>query len=345
HTNDMLSERFRFGGYWGYGFRDEEAKYGADASVVLHQPSELQLKAAYFEDVLEPGGRRFPFQQRKLLGDLRPALLPNLDYTTHKSVALAGRLLRYAQVQTMLRQEERRPTLVPASPDAPPLRYNLTEAVVGIRYAYGEKYMRQFNQLMPMPTEHPVLWLQYTRGIDGLLDGNYSYNKYDVRLEALLRHRTFGESSFKLTAGLVEGDAPFVSLYNSYGSYNPDYKVYTGEGFETMQPYEFFSDRYATLFFSQNFGKRFLRTRFFKPDVVAVTNIGIGDLKQPLQDLPEGQFSNMQRGFYESGLLLNDIISSTFTGIGVGAFYRYGPYAFDDAKDNLRVKLTLTLAF
>jgi hypothetical protein len=350
HTNALLSERLTVGGYWGYSFRDEEAKYGADAAVVLHQPSELQLKAVFFEDVLEPGGRRLPFRQRSLLGDLRPAVLPALDYTTHKSTALSGRMFRYLQAQAMLRQEQRRPTLgyMPAdNPDSETgLIYNLTEAVVSFRYAYGEKYMQQFNQLMPMENEHPVLWLQYTRGLDGMLDGEYSYNKYDVRAEASFRHRTFGESSFTFAGGLVEGNTPFVSLYNGYGSYNSEYDVYTGEGFETMHPYEFFSDRYAALFFSQNFGKRLLRTNFFKPDVVVVTNIGIGDLKQPLLDvLAQVSYQNMQKGFFESGLLLDNIISSPFSGVGVGAIYRYGPYAFDDVKDNLKIKLTLSLAF
>lgn len=346
HTNALFSERFIIGGYWAYGFGDEEAKYGADAAVVLHQPSELKLKAALFEDVLEPGGRRFPFQQRSLLGTVRPALLPALDYTTHKSIALSGRLLRYLQGQAMLRQEQRRSTLGFSAVDAPQPVYNLTEAVVGFRYAYGEKFMQQFNQLMPMATEYPVLWLQYTRGIDGLLDGDYSYNKYDVRAEASFRHRTFGESSFTLTGGLVDSNAPFVALYNGFGSYNPEYYTYAGEGFETMHPYEFFSDRYAALFFSHNFGKRLFRTSFFKPDIVAVTNIGWGDLKQPLHDIIlQESYQTLEKGFFESGLLLNNIISSPFTGIGVGAFYRYGPYAFDDAKDNLKIKMTLTFAF
>ncbi|MBC5993878.1 DUF5686 and carboxypeptidase-like regulatory domain-containing protein [Pontibacter cellulosilyticus] len=344
HTNGLFSERVILGGYWGYGFKDEEAKYGADAAVILHKPSELQVKAIYFEDVLEPGGRRLPFQQKSLFTDLRPNLLTQRTYATHKSIALSGRLSRYLQAQTQLRQEQHRPTLFTPE-DAPLPKYNLTEAVVSLRYAYGEKYMQQFNQVLPMASEYPVLWLQYTRGLDGVLNGDYSYNKYEARLEASARHRTFGQSSIKLTAGLVDGDAPFFMLFNGFGSNNPNYKFYAAEGFETMRPYEFFSDRYAALLFSQNFGKRFLRNSFFKPDVIVVTNIGFGDLKQAVQDVPLAEINSMRKGFYESGLILNNVISSAFTGIGVGGFYRYGPYAFDEEKDNLRVKLTLTVAF
>ncbi|WP_299817789.1 DUF5686 and carboxypeptidase-like regulatory domain-containing protein [uncultured Pontibacter sp.] len=344
HTNGLFSERFILGGYWGFGFKDDEAKYGADATVILHKPSEFQVKAAFFEDVLEPGGRRLPFQPRKLLTDLRPAILTHLNYTTHKSIALAGRPARYLQAQTQLRQEQHRPTLF-APDDAPLPEYNLTEAVVSLRYAYGEKYMQQFNQLLPVSSDHPVVWLQYTRGLDGLLDGGYTYNKYEARLEATVRHRTFGQSSFKLTGGFVDGNAPFFTLFNGYGSYNPNYKVYSGDGFETMRPYEFLSDRFAALFFSQNFGKRFLRTSFFKPDVVAVTNIGFGDLKHTAPEVSIEEISNMRKGFYESGLMLNNVISSAFSGVGIAAFYRYGPYALEKDKDNLRVKMTLTIAF
>ncbi|GAB3824087.1 hypothetical protein GCM10028895_31890 [Pontibacter rugosus] len=346
YTNDRLSERFKVGGCWGYGFKDDEAKYGADAAVILSQPMALQLKAVYFEDVLETGGRRLAFEEeRGLLGNLHRAMLPDMDYTTHKSIALRGRILRYVQAQAQLRQEERRPTLLAQEDNTPP-EFNLTEAVVSIRYAPGEKYMQQFNRLLPMPQqEHPVLWLQYTRGFNDFLEGDYAFHKYDARLQTSFRHRTFGESRFILAAGLVEGNAPLVARYNGYGSYNPDYRVYAGEGFETMQSYEFFSDRYAALFFSQNFGKRLLNTRFFAPDLVAVTNIGIGSLNQPLPDLPENSINSMRKGFFESGLMLNNIISSAFSGIGVGAFYRYGPYALEKSKDNLCIKLTASLLF
>ncbi|AKD02662.1 DUF5686 domain-containing protein [Pontibacter korlensis] len=345
-TNNRLSERFQVGGYWGYGFKDDEAKYGADASVILWQPMALQLKAIYFEDVLETGGRRLVFEEGSgLLGSLRRALLEDMDYTTHKSIALQGRVLRYLQANAQLRQEERRSTLLEQEGQSLPT-FHLSEAVLGLRYAPGEKYMQQFNRLVPLSRqEHPVLWLQYTRGLDGFLDGDYGYDKYDLRLEALLRHRTFGESNIILAGGWITGNAPLVSRYNGYGSFNPEYKVYTGEGFETLQPYEFFSDRYGALFFSQNFGKRLLNTRFFAPDLVAVTNIGIGSLEEPLQEATELQLNSMRKGFFESGLMLNNIISSPFSGVGVGAFYRYGPYALDEDKDNLRIKLTISLLF
>lgn len=343
HTNRSFSERFTLGGYWGYGLRDEAQKYGADATVLLNQPSELKLNISFQEDVQEPGGRQLPFQQRGTFDKLREPLLPYLDYSTSYQANVSARLLRYLQIQTQLKKAERRPTLF--NEERPALLYNLAEASVGVRYAYGEQQMQLFNQNMVMPNRYPVFWLQYTQGLDNVLNGNYSYRKFDIRAEASFLHRSFGESSIRLAGGIVTGNAPLVSLYNGYGSYSEGYEVYAGEGFETMGPYEFFSDKYASIFLVQDFGKRLLRTKFFKPDILLVTNIGVGELDAVLPDFIAERTSSLNKGFYESGLLLNNIISSAFSGIGVGFFYRYGPYALPDQSDNLKIKLTANFAF
>ncbi|RAU84417.1 DUF5686 and carboxypeptidase-like regulatory domain-containing protein [Pontibacter arcticus] len=344
HTNEVLSERFKVGGYWAYGFRDEETKYGADASFILHKPSQLQVKAEYFEDVLEPGGKRFPFQQTGFLKDLRRVVLPLLSYASHKSIAVSGRMFRYLQAHAQLRQEEHRPTLGIIT-DETPINFNLAEAALSLRYAPGETYMNQFNQLMPMQTELPFILLgQYTRGFNSMLEGEHSYHKYEAQATTSWRHRTFGQTSVTLSGGFISGDAPYISLFNGYGSYSSDHYVYTGKGFETMRPYEFFSDKFASLFFQQNFGKLLFRSKFFQPDIVALTNIGFGDLDGAVI-LPDVPVQVMNKGYYESGLLFNNIIRSPFSGVGVGAFYRYGPYAAASSKDNLVFKFTFSLAF
>lgn len=344
HTNEVLSERFKVGGYWAYGFRDEEAKYGADASFILHKPSQLQVKAEYFEDVLEPGGKRFPFQQTGFLKDLRRVVLPSLSYASHKSIAVSGRMFRYLQAHAQLRQEEHRPTLGIIT-DETPINFNLAEAALSLRYAPGETYMNQFNQLMPMQTELPFILLgQYTRGFNSILEGEHSYHKYEAQATTSWRHRTFGQTNITLSGGFINSEAPYISLFNGYGSYSSDHYVYTSKGFETMRPYEFFSDKFVSLFFQQNFGKLLFRSKFFQPDIVALTNIGFGDL-DGVVILPDVPVQVMNKGYYESGLLLNNIIRSPFSGVGVGAFYRYGPYAAASSKDNLVFKFTLSLAF
>jgi hypothetical protein len=51
------------------------------------------------------------------------------------------------------------------------------------------------------------------------------------------------------------------------------------------------------------------------------------------------------QGFYESGFQIDRLIVSGFSGLGIGCFYRYGPYSMDATKDNIAVKLTSVINF
>ena len=53
----------------------------------------------------------------------------------------------------------------------------------------------------------------------------------------------------------------------------------------------------------------------------------------------------MEKGYYESGILINNILNLGFYSFGVGAFYRYGPYSLDKISDNFAWKFTMTFPF
>jgi hypothetical protein len=52
-----------------------------------------------------------------------------------------------------------------------------------------------------------------------------------------------------------------------------------------------------------------------------------------------------ERGFYESGLQIDRLLVSGFSALGIGAFYRYGDYAFEKTSDNIAVKVSASFAF
>ena len=53
----------------------------------------------------------------------------------------------------------------------------------------------------------------------------------------------------------------------------------------------------------------------------------------------------MEKGFFESGLMLENLLNATYYKLGVGIFYRYGPYAKEKTADNFSYKLTFTFPF
>src|SRR5690606_36567181 len=55
-TSDKLSERFRVGGYFAYGFKDKMLKYGGYGKVTLFPKYFLDFEAKYQHDIVERGG-------------------------------------------------------------------------------------------------------------------------------------------------------------------------------------------------------------------------------------------------------------------------------------------------
>jgi hypothetical protein len=74
--------------------------------------------------------------------------------------------------------------------------------------------------------------------------------------------------------------------------------------------------------------------------------MGWGRLSAP--DVHEGIRANdIRKGFYETGLFLNDLfvipLSGLNLGVGAGIFLRYGPYSLPSDFDNVALKFSATL--
>ena len=54
---------------------------------------------------------------------------------------------------------------------------------------------------------------------------------------------------------------------------------------------------------------------------------------------------SMSKGYFESGIRLNNIYVSGLSGFGISVHYRYGPYALPNAKDNIYARMTLGVSF
>ena len=74
------------------------------------------------------------------------------------------------------------------------------------------------------------------------------------------------------------------------------------------------------------------------------TNIGIGTLDKPEKHL-NIDFNTMEKGYFESGLLINNIIDLKVYNLGLGVFYRYGPYSLEKTFDNFAFKFTMVFPF
>ena len=147
-----------------------------------------------------------------------------------------------------------------------------------------------------------------------------------------------GVAKVVLQAGYATETCPVMETFDILGTYQ-GFGLYCPNSFSTMRLDEFFCDRFAALYLSHNVSGMLWKTdsQWFKPELTLVTNIGWGDMKRA-EASPDKNFKTMEEGYFESGIVVNGLLSTPLTKIGVGAFYRYGPYSLPNVWDNFAWK-------
>jgi len=351
HTNDRVSQLFKTGGYWGYGFRDKTTKYGGDLQLLLHKNSELRLKFSYINDVTESGSVRYFDHSIDNISSntmLRDYLINRMDRTIREKVEIGFRTFNYLKTNIAFSHTLKDPAYdyyfgtreknVTVGVD----EFNFIELSLGFKYAPKEKFIRNTKKKISLGTNYPIIWIQYTRGFDNILEGEYSFDRFDFRITKSVYIKYLGRSSFELNSGYINGDIPATNLYNGHGSNTMNFTLLAPFSFATMHMNEFLVSKYVSLYFMHNFGKLLIRTKLIEPEIIIANNLGFGWLDNP-ESHYEIEVQSFDKGYYESGLLINKIIDFGFYNIGAGMFYRYGPYSFNRTNKNMAWKISILM--
>ena len=351
HTNDKLSRFVKFGGYWGYGFRDKRAKYGGDVSFKLIRSKELDLQLRYMNDVSESGGVRF-FDDK--LGTFREEnfrnfLVQRQNNTIDYGFDLGFRALKYFKFNvgmSVVWKEAYRDFKYGSIYEGTTHfkdEFNFTDMTIGFRYAFREKFIQTTKSRVSLGTKYPVVWFQYTHGFNNILGGEFEYNRFDIKVEETFYTKYIGETKIQLRLGYIDGNLPSCNLYNGNGAWRK-FTIFAPNSFATMRMNEFLSNRYAALYFDHSFEKLLIQSRFFAPVFIISTNLAFGALNNPEQHINE-EFKTMELGYYESGLRINSLLKLPFLNFGIATYYRFGPYSLDRTIDNFGFKFTVVYGF
>jgi hypothetical protein len=351
HTNERISKVFTVGGYFRYGFKDRIVKYGGDLGVSLYRNWDLVWKLAYMDDKLETSGVHFWDESHHLLNpeNFRDFHIKRMDKAIVAKTAIEFRTFKYLNVHLGLSKSEKTSTTdyayMPDTQNPEDLydKFNFTDITLGLRYAYGEKFVRNMRQQVSLGTDWPIVWFKYTRGFKGFLDGQYEYNRYDMKIEKSFYTNYLGQTTLKLIGGYIDSDIPYTNLFNGNASYR-EFSIYAPNSFGTMRMNEFLSNKYVAMYFVHDFGKLLGTGEKFKPEFAVATNVAFGwlDFKESHINV---NYKTMEQGYYESGLLINNLLNLGVYSVGLGGFYRYGPYTMDNAWDNIGSKLTIKFKF
>lgn len=321
-TNERLSKYLRFGGYFGYWFGPKHANYGSDFELKFNRKQDFGLRLSFDHKYNAFGEYGFMNNPGNPLNESNYKYF-YVKWTTLNTTAAAELSTRFAKVcKGFVKFSLSDKVMYDET-------FRITTLDFKVRIAPGERYMLTNKGLTTVTPGKPVMWLSYQKGLKGVIDCPYDFDKIQAQLTYSWLIRYLGKSTVTLQAGYVFGDAPIFENFDIMGSY-VDFGLYAIESFATMRPNEFICDQFALLFFTHNFGK-FFKTKYFNPEFIFATNIGWGN-------------PGMKDGFYESGIVIDNILKISTAKIGFGTYYRYGGNSFDNVGDNIAFKLKLALS-
>lgn len=349
-TSQRLSRWFTIGGYYGYGFKDKGHKYGGFGKLTLSQRHQISIAGRYEHDVREPGELRFEKPFGLINSDyFRDVLVWKMDYLDSYSARFNFRVFKHITVGLVGKQMQFHSASgyeVNLGNLASPAEFITNELGAEVKFAWKETFMETPRGLIPLGFDYPLIWLNYFRGIPNY-GGQFSYNRFEMRIDYQIQYRTIGKTNITFSGGLLDGDTPTPLLQIAPGS-NGKYPLDATSSFATMYLYEFVSNRYGYLFLRHSFGSLFWKSKskLFKPQLALVHNMAIGDYKQnEIHVFPGNRVKTLNQGYLESGILINGILSNPFYALGIGAYYRWGNYSFSTWEENVAIKLTLSTNF
>lgn len=257
-TNAKLSEKFRLEGYCLYGFADKRVKYSGNAIWSLNsQP--LVSKQRHSLEVMYQFETQFPGMELQginednfILSFTRGApdkiLYYNLIKLEHTRDWGSG-------VSTVVnfksKQQAPGGTLAFEGEDFILHNINSSELSATLRFAPNEQFFLGENYRTQLNTKYPIFKLSYTRGLKGVLDADYAYNRVIFNAFKRFAISPVGNTYVEAEAGKIfGGSVPFPLLFIPRANQTYAYQL---RSYNLMNFLEFISDQYISVFAEHHF--------------------------------------------------------------------------------------------
>ncbi|MBK9147782.1 MAG: carboxypeptidase-like regulatory domain-containing protein [Flavobacteriales bacterium] len=263
-TSSQWSRRVELEGYTAYGTTDGVFKYGLGGRGFITKDPRLIGGLYYRLDLEQLGQSTDAFRQDNILSS-------TFRRTPNNKLTLVDEWRAYLDREwfmgfnslLMLRRRQLFPrgtleyiTFSDANEPFALSSITTTEAIFSTRFAYKEKYVAGDFTRVSLGTRYPSLEVMVAKGLQGVLGGDYDYTKLSARLYHRVPMGTFGFLRYWLHAGQVFSEPlPYPLLIIHAGNET----FYFDElAFNTMNFFEFVSDRYASIYIDHHFDGLFL---------------------------------------------------------------------------------------
>ena len=350
-TNDRLSRWFSINGSFGYWTRIKSWDYGGGMKLKLNRQRQMEL-AFQYSHRSEPMGE---FGGMLELDNGSVFSTDNYKYTFYENIrtrrdrfdlSYSTRFAHHFKAYLNLSRSHKHYTeQFYLNPSDVQTEGRFTVAELKLRFAYKEKFLSTPQGIRSLGTLYPIVWVSYQHAFPNVLGGEYEYDRFKFEASKNFYTPYLGVAKVLLQAGYATETCPVMETFNILGTYER-VGIYSPGSFSTMRLDEFFCDRFVALYLSHNFSGMLWKTNspVFKPELSIVTNIGWGDMRRA-EAYPDKNFKTMEKGYFESGIVINGLLANPMAKLGLGVFYRYGPYSLPNVWDNFAWKYSASIGF
>lgn len=345
-TNEQFSKKLRLSGYTAYGTKDGNFKYHLGTMLRLGKFSSSWIGLSYTDDIKEIASVSFATDKRIFkIYDPRPINVTTFyNHQSWKGTIETKIIPKTESVWQITHQRvEPKFTYAYVYNDKIYTNFRLTTLSFSLQWNPFSSFMQTPDGKIETEKRFPKFTYQFTQSISDLVNSDFTFTKFDCRIEYEKKFLNNHKTSFLFQAGIAFGEVPITHLYNTQpNNLSKDQilqrvTVSGKNSFETMFFNEFFSSEYMIWQAKHSIGRLKLLEKV-KPNVVFVHRMAWGGMRNPERHVGI-DYNTLEKGYVESGVELNQI----FKGFGLAGFYRYGAYSLPNFQDNIALKISFQL--
>lgn len=254
-TTEEFNKRIYLSGNLGYSFKDERWKHYAAAAYAFNKKSIFSypqhfIQVSHTFDSRTPGlNIQFDEEENPLLSFKR-GTNDKFFYDDIYQVSYVIDATNNFRVEALAKKWKQEPIgslnfINQINGDKDTLNY-ITSTEVGmlIRWAPNERRFDKKRIRKSLPSRYPIITARFNVGIPGLIDGQYGYQKLEVKLTKRFILSQLGHADVELNGGNLWGTVPYPYLFIPKANQSYLFMRYS---YNLMNFMEFISDRFVDL--------------------------------------------------------------------------------------------------
>lgn len=347
-TNDRLAKWMSIGAYGAYGFGDKRFKYGGDLTFHVKRSHNFNIRVAYSDDVVSTGDYN-PVNPTKQLdqGEIyRKLYIKRMDYTQNLAFEVEGYVFKSFFARVF--QHNKRVwagydyNFMDPNQISDGRFFELVETGVAVQWKLRDDYIQLGDQRVYLKESYfPIISLTAVKGWDNYWFGKYNFWRTQLRVDQTFNMPRLGIVALRGEYNQVFGDVPLPLLVYTPGIFDR-WGITAPNSFETVRPAEFLNDQLVSGHFRMQFHPFRSKNSKFAPQLTLRFSAAWGQLQnQARHELVN--FQTMDKGYYETGFVMDNLLKINFLRLGIGYFYRLGPYMFTNEWNNMAIKLSMQI--